>query len=1108
MTAFSLCLLPALAWSAAFEQPPAGHALVAEDDCGDPDAMPHVVRGKAYVFSREMVTAPLQDRDIVFDNEFCLLRYEKLNPQASYKVDVVYVSEVADSRRQSLEANGLLVHDTLPIPGRTPGRLIFDIPPAAYAEGKPLELKFIARGGANAVVSYVRIWSTDSRLLPAKTALWMPSGPIEKDWLRQDRLRGKPSFADWEDPAVAIRDSVVPCIDEQLARGRSILADLARLGAEGLDESRGELAAVAERRDALLAEGNVAPEAWVAVYREARWAVRRLAFNNPLLRCDGLLFVRRHHPHAMHQCARRLGSFTLPGGDICILSDLRADGQAEVRRITEGLFPRGTFGRPDLSFDGKRIVFGYAREREAGSRRMDYGGISEQTAPLYAEHQVGPCHEFQVWEMGLNGDPPPHQLTQGPSENSDPLYLPDGRIAFMSHRAGGLVECGDWALAYCVYAMGPDGSEVRKITVSKDGEWDPFLLEDGRIGFTRWEYVMKFWSPIQMLWSVRPDGTDPRLIYGSDLSQTYAYPLNYASARPIPGTSKLACIGSAHHNTGAGPLCTVDLSIGPNDAAGLQRLTPVRFVETPDQQADAGWYDCPYPLSDSYFLVSYSFSPNETETTAYGLYLLDAYGGKELLYRDEELSALFPAPIRPRPRPAALPALTEERVADRGEFILDDVNEGLPPSMQGEARYVQVVECHERLIHTSPYAIEVGPDSGFETKTVLGTAPIESDGSAYFRVPAAKSVFLSVLDANYQALHTMRSVTSLQPGERTACVGCHEGNRRAVPPNRFPLAMRRPPSDLEPPPWGVRPMEFAEVVQPVLDRQCISCHDGSSAESHSFDLTAREGRPWMGVPLPASYYNLRQYVRHAPINQYFLAPGSFGSRVSPVMELLAKGHYGVKLDTADWRRIGAWIDCNAPGIGDYEVASYTTRDKRRESERAALVQRRGDSVQQRRKLLAESVPAGQRLACYLDCGPMLADGAEGGVRLREVAGSPYRYGASEDIAAPWYDDISFDGSQVVFELDGLQPDRQYTLGFSWWDHNNAGREHSVTLVDPTGVRHVLIPRTRLPAWTDKHEKPVELTVPLPSLPGPCRLLLTNEADKGNAVVSEVWIIEQ
>jgi len=1102
-----------------FVAPPEGYTLVSEDDCGDPDAASHVVRGTPYVFAPGTVSGPLEDRDIVFDNDFCLLRYERLNPEADYKVDIVYVSEVADSRRQSLEANGLLVHDTLPVPGRQPARFIFDLPRGAYADGQPVELKFIRQGGANAVVSYVRIWSTDPRPLPGKQALWVPNGPIEKDWLKQDRLRGKPRFSAWEDPAAEVRDNVVPCLNEQLDRGRHMLADFQRglttalasprvpLSVTEVAASRAELATLAARRDALLTEGNLTPEAWLALYRDTRWAVRRLAFRNPLLPQEGLLFVRRHHAHAMHQCARRLGTFTLPGGDICVLRDLRADGEPEVVRLTEGLFPRGAFGRPDLAFDGQRIVFGFAPEREAGETRMDYGGISEQTAPLYAEHEVGPCREFQVWEMGLAGDPAPRRLTEGPSENSDPLYLPDGRIAFMSHRPGGLVQCGDWALAYCVFTMNPDGSDLRQITVSKDGEWDPFLLADGTIGFTRWEYVMKFWSPIQMLWSVRPDGTDPRLIYGSDLSQTYAYPLNYASARPVPGTSKLACIGSAHHNTGAGPLCLVDLAIGPNDAAGLQRVTPVRYVETPDQQPDAGWYDCPYPLSENYYLLSYSFSQSETETTSYGLYLFDTYGGKELIYRDDEVSALFPVPLGPRDRPPPLPPLTESTVGEVGEFLVQDVHDGLPAEMRGQARYLQVVEAHERHIHTSPYAIEVGPDSGFETKTVLGTVPVERDGSAAFRVPAGKSLFFSVLDQDFRALHTMRSVTNLQAGERTACVGCHEGNRRAVPANRPTLAMLRLPSDIEPPPWGVRPMEFATVVQPVLDRHCVRCHDGSGEDRHAFDLTDRQTQPFMGVPLPVSYYTLRQHVRHAPIFQYFLAPGSFGSRVSPVVQLLQSGHYDVQLTSADWRALCAWIDCNAPGIGDYEVASYATRDRRRHAERAALVEARGHSLAARRQALAASLPAGERLECYVDCGPQLEDGSDGGVRIQETAGFPYRYGAGPSVTEPWYDDISFDGREVAFELTGLQAGRRYQLGFSWWDHNNAGREHSVTLVEPTGTRHVLLPRTRLPAWAEQGQKPEERVVPLPSIEGPCRLLFTNETDRGNAVVSEVWIIE-
>lgn len=1100
-----LLLAPAPLRAEPFTEPPAGYTLVADDDCGSAGDMPHVVRGQVYVFSQHEVAGSREERDIIFDHDFCLLRYTGLNPNASYKVDVTYATQAAGPREQSLEANGLVVHDTLPLPVGRAGRFIYTIPPESYAGGQPLELKFIRRAGANAVVCYVRLWSTDPRPLPGRFSLWKPQDPVEQDWFRQSRLAGKPIFCDWEDPEREVRQVIVPCIDEQLQRGYAILEDLELLEAPDLHTSRQELAAVARERDRLLAARDVTPTAWLQVYRSVRWAVRRLAFKNPLLDCDGLLFVRRHHPHAMHQCARRLGPLTLPGGGICVLRNMGPDGEPTVTCLTEGRFPNGVFGRPDLSFDGRRIVFGFAPERAARERHMDYGGVSERTAPLYAQHRVGPCETFQVWEMGLQGDPPPRQLTSGPAENSDPLYLPDGRIAFMSHRAGGLVQCGDWALAYCVYTMNPDGSDLRQITRSKDGEWDPFLLEDGTIGFTRWEYVMKFWAPIQMLWAVRPDGTNPRMIYGSDLSASYAYPLNYACARQIPGTGKLVCIGSAHHNTGAGPVCIVDLSIGPNDAAGLRRLTPVRYVETADQQPDNGWYDCPYPLNENYFLVSHSLSVDETDTTSYGIYLLDAYGGRELIYRDPELSALFPTPLRPRRRPPVLPPLAQESSSQYGELLIQDVHQGLAPEARGQARYVQVVECHERYIHTTPYDIQVGPDSGFETKTVLGTVPVESDGSAFFRLPAGKSVFFSVLDERFQALNTMRSVTNVQGGERTSCIGCHEPSRRG-PANRTLLSVWRAPSDIEPPPWGLQPMDFEVLVQPVLDRNCVRCHDGSGAPGKAFDLSASNLQSFAAVPVPASYFNLRPHVRHAPIFSYSLPAGSFGSRVSPLMQTLAAGHHGVTLSPADWRLLCAWIDCNCPAIGSYEVAA---RGKAHQRIRMAFAARRGD-VAVRREALARSLAPGQRLACYLDCGPMDRDGVEGDVMIREIAGYPYVFGGAEQVAAPWYADISFDGTAVEYEITGLRPDRSYQLGFSWWDFDNGGRYHQVTAAMEDGTQIQLVSVTRLPAWNGKQEQPAELTVDIPrelTKARNLRISFANASASANAVVSEVWVVE-
>lgn len=891
---------------------PPNYHLVAHDDLGLDFKQPHLVVGENWTFGEESVRGDLAARTCAWDNNAVVMSYGKLDPAAAYKLEVVYTTEAGSARVQRLEANGQTVHGDLKLPAGEPGTFLFDVPKTAYAN-RQLELKFIHVGGANAVVSVVKVWSTSATKLSAsgRASLWESDDPVEADWARQDSLRGRPTF-DWQDADKALKDSVLPALDEALQRGQHLLSDLDQLGArrEVLEHGMKELEAVRQQRAKLLQEaksGKADSGAWRKLYLEARWAVRRLAFHNPLLKCDGLLFVRRYHPEYMHQCARRLGPASRPGGDLCILSPIAPDGS--VRSLTRGLLPEGVYGRPDLSFDGKRILFGYAQAR-AKPVPFSEGAALQGT---------GYCYDFQVHEMALDGTGL-RKLTEGPYENADPLYLPDGRIAFMSSRAGGLVQCGDWAIVYCVFTMDPDGSNVRQITKSKDGEWDPSLMEDGTILFTRWDYMMKFWSPIQFLWSVRPDGSNPKLIYGNNLFGPNPGPLNFAMARQIPGTSSIVCIGSAHHNTGAGPVCLVDCNWGRDGKPGLMRLTPVEYVETGEAARNNGFYDCPFSLSDKYFLVSYSFERSERASISYGLYLLDVYGGKELIYRDESLSCMFPTPLRPRRKPTPVSNPRSDRAEGEGTFLLLDVNEGLPASVRGEARYLRITEAHERKIHTRPYAIEVGPDSGFETKSVLGTVPIEKDGSAHFRIPAGKSVFFQVLDKDYLSLHVMRSVTNVQAGEVTACLGCHEPMQRGVP-NRRAIAAARPASVIEPPAWGVEPLEFTKHVQPVLDNHCIRCHDGAAGPRKSFSLAGKQAGEFMTVPLTEAYTNLRRYVKHAPMFTYSLSPLSFGSRQSKVMQVLKQGHYEVRLDSASWQLLAAWIDCNAPFMGKYEVVA-------------------------------------------------------------------------------------------------------------------------------------------------------------------------------------------
>ena len=913
--------------------PPKGYHLAAEDNCGAA-AQKHVLVGKAWVYPKNMVEAPDAYRTIVFDNIACVLRYLKPNPHAAYKVDVVYLDN--GGRVQRLEANGRVVHGDLKLPLKRPGRFVYDIPKAAYAEGKKLDLRFIRVAGANALVCYVRIWSSDKTPLagpvaseraappkkPRRTApikgIWAFSDAIERDWIAQDRLGSV--------------KAVGPCVEKHLQRGEKILADIRQLGASADAEA---LRAVDKARKALLAGGSFDSDAWKKVYLDARRAVRRLAFKNPLMYDnEGLLFVRRYHPTRNHQCSRRRSRYNHLGGEICILKNISDDAPPKVVSLTKGKFPDGMFSRPDISYDGKRIVLGFAPT----TRTEPIKNLPKDYLNRAYYESLGNGTAFDVWEMSLSPDDKtvPRRITLAKTlrdESTDPIHLPNGRIAFMSPRVGGLVQCGDWAWADCMFTMKPDGADIRQITLAKEGEWDPSVMDDGTIMFTRWEYVMRFWRPTQLIWNARPDGTNPRVVGGFLTGER-----NYAMCRQIPGTSKVVCVEAHHHNDGSGNILIVDLKYGRDSKEGHEILVK-------------GSADCPFPLGEAagklvagkYFLVSYDPAgrgrPDRRTAGEVAIYLADVYGTLELIYRDETMSAMFPMPIRPRRKPPVIPEVTPAPGERSGVFSIQNVNIGLPESMHGKARYLQIVEAHERRIRTVPVNLWSGI-GGFETKTVLGTVPIESDGSASFRVPADKSVFFSVLDANYQGLHTMRMTTDIKAGERMGCVGCHE------PPNTTPaktvtLAARRKPSAITPPPWGVTTFGFPKLVQPILDKHCTSCHGAKDAKNKDTgiapDLRAGSDTPEAFVPNVytmygmgyqrcykyKSYWALLKYVKWADINQYLTPPGSWGSRISPLMKSItdARRHKTVKLTPAQWRTLCTWIDCNLPYLDDWRKYS-------------------------------------------------------------------------------------------------------------------------------------------------------------------------------------------
>jgi len=798
----------------------------------------------------------------------------------------------------------------------------YDLTASDTAKGI-ITIDVLRNAGTNAVLSRIDFVpkGREDALVPEKVLKQQTANEqIRRDWHRQEAIKGRTL-----DSHEAVADL--------LLRGDALLADLRELGKQSpklqqcMAESRKKLSVLCGKEtdgDETAHQAALSAQ-WTQLYYDTRTAIREAALSNPLIDFDELLFVKRITPPPGHQCSHHVGSAQRPGSDLCILSGLRPDG--EVRSILGEKLPVGAIGRPDLSFDAKRIVFPYALPRPEPTRY-----------PLGQPGQVGgACLDYQLYEIGVDGKTLT-RLTDGPGDNTEPCYLPDGRICFTSPRAGRLVQCGDWALVFSLFTMNRDGSDVQAITEAKEGEWFPSVLDDGRIIYMRWEYVMKPFNTIQYLWTVKPDGSGARLAFGDHFEYS-AGPLSFIEARQIPGTSKVIATGAAHHNCGVGPICIVDLGKNRSGPDGLFRVTPeVGYPETSEMRGtscDAGWYNAPYPLSEKHFLVCYSFEKAHNAAAGYGIYWMDVHGNKELIFRDARRSCYSPIPLRVRKRPPVL-ASPIEGVQDRATatVLMQDVYRGLPNVKRGTVKYLRILESVPKIRHSVPQRLDLGIGAGWDPRKILGTLPVETDGSACFEIPADTPVFFQALDSKHMKVRGMRSFMNLRPGETMACIGCHE-SYTAAPPNRKMAALDKKPVAIAPPPWGAEPVDFRRMVQGVLDRHCVTCHDGGEGDKKSFSLrgdhlVAVKGADNHWPPSPklphefsAGYTNLLPHVNFGRLDGYRggntpFASYAIGSHRSRLIEVLDKGHYQVKLTPADRRAIVAWIDCNAPYLGGWD----------------------------------------------------------------------------------------------------------------------------------------------------------------------------------------------
>jgi hypothetical protein len=518
------------------------------------------------------------------------------------------------------------------------------------------------------------------------------------------------------------------------------------------------------------------------------------------------------------------------------------------------------------------------------------------------------------------------------SEDYDPCYLPDGGVAFISTRNQGGVRChngGRYCPTYLLYRCDADGSNIRQLSFGEANEWDPVVMPDGLILWTRWDYINRPVIPTLGLWTIRPDGTTAGHYFGNYTPN----PCRICQPRPIPGAHKIVATTAGHHTIHAGSLIVIDRQIAEDGLEAITRLTPEATFPESEAHSPVS-YSSPYPLSEDLFLVAFSPDPypgvmsQVPKHDAYGIYLLDTLGGCELIYRDPDISCFAPMPVQPRPRPPTPASLVAGKDAEpKGVFYLQNIYHSTSNIPRGMIRRLRVNELIPQPTQRVPYSSAVR----FEVlKRVLGTVPVDQGGSVAFEVPAGVPLQFQALDENGMAVMTMRTFTHLQPGETASCVGCHE------PRTSSPVTKPSPPTagqailKLKPPVGPRYPggLSFAKTVQPVLDRYCIDCHGLSETAGQlnllgTIDATERNIAKTFQQLLPSTAYaSLTRDRRLMKIAQYggetwYSQPKDYFAHGGALARLLLEGHEGVELDLESRQRVFDWLDLNAPFYGTY-----------------------------------------------------------------------------------------------------------------------------------------------------------------------------------------------
>jgi hypothetical protein len=646
---------------------------------------------------------------------------------------------------------------------------------------------------------------------------------------------------------------------------------------------------------------------------------RRIALANPLLDFDSIAcMLEQPGEQRIIEQARAAWRGHSNGGGPLIIRNVKAQPELVSPlagiKVTAGPWQgrelTGKFSGLELSYDAQHLLFAATTETE-----------------------IWRIFRFDLATRQLT------QLTNGPYDDFDPCLLPSGRIVFTSTRRLGVGRCilTPQSLTYTLHSMEPDGSDIVPLSFHETNEWQPSVNGEGKLVYTRWDYVDRHWGTAHHYWECYPDGRDPRSYHGNyplpwSAMPDHAQPENYGQRslingrflrpdvemgfRAVPDSPKYVATAVGHHEGFSGSLVLIDPRV-PDDGrmAQAKRITPEYFF--PEVEPGAQYaYGTAWPLSEDFFLCNY-FT---------GLYLLDRFGNREVLhdpgpgpYRVRD-----PFPLRPRGKPPVIPVMTwqgkratapeHHRAVISVANVYDSDEAGrLPPGIK--VKWLRIVQVIPQLFDQE-FSVKTVTQVSFASdspgRTPLGVVPVEEDGSVHCEAPVGKAMYFQLLDERGMAVHSMRSATYVHPGERLSCQGCHEDKWRAARTGRVPRALGRPPSKIMPEvATGGLPFNFIELVKrPVFDVKCVTCHaQHPGAPDMSYASLARFDRVFS--------YPGEEGLGLLGVGGSRTTPGRLGARASGILKSLRTKEYhkDVTLSDDQWRRLTLWLDLNSNEIG-------------------------------------------------------------------------------------------------------------------------------------------------------------------------------------------------